>query len=469
MQRKKLHIRSALLFMGSGLCAYCARAQIIVTLPQTNIQTRADYSTTINAGQYNSVLTVLPTFRVRAGAPSFNSTVNTNFAASLVHIKLASIGALPLLSLSGNTEVALSTSNQNLYTALASIASGQVMANTRIATASQTWTAGDYSNSLFFSTQGLLAGSISPTSFTLTISVPAFISPPSTIGSTTVLVNDLNFYRSANAVSGSKVIPVSTTVPYVPSLRTGSAQFSFNTSFPYINLPVVPVSAVSTTLNGVATANTVSLSTSDQPLTSASGIAVPTNNSHTVTHSYSISAAQLKNNFLQAGTYSTPLTYTWSKPSSADPPNPVQAQASGSLNIVVSDLGEIIANQQNINLNFVTANDYKNGISVNSPAHLRVSKTTPYNLYVRATSNSFVSGANSIPLNVLRIGPMAGQTGISTITLSTTAQQLIQNANPVIDRNLDMQFSIPASETNKLLNKPSGSYVATIVYSFVAP
>ncbi|ULT28162.1 hypothetical protein KUH03_17135 [Sphingobacterium sp. E70] len=109
---------------------------------------------------------------------------------------------------------------------------------------------------------------------------------------------------------------------------------------------------------------------------------------------------------------------------------------------MVSDLGEIVANQQTVNLAFATTNDYKNGVNLNMPAHLRVSKTTPYNLYVRATSTSFTSGANSIPLNVLRIGPMAGQSGMNTITLSSTAQQLIQNADPVIDRNLNMLYSI---------------------------
>ncbi|MNT36279.1 hypothetical protein D3C72_1723520 [compost metagenome] len=147
----------------------------------------------------------------------------------------------------------------------------------------------------------------------------------------------------------------------------------------------------------------------------------------------------------------------------------MQSQANGNLSVVVSDLGEIVANQQAVNLAFATTNDYKNGVNLNMPAHLKISKTTPYNLYVRATSTSFTSGANSIPLNVLRIGPMAGQSGMNTVTLSTTAQQLIQNADPVIDRNLNILYSIPASATGMLLNKPAGAYTANIIFSFVAP
>ncbi|MNR27287.1 hypothetical protein D3C85_1445530 [compost metagenome] len=103
------------------------------------------------------------------------------------------------------------------------------------------------------------------------------------------------------------------------------------------------------------------------------------------------------------------------------------------------------------------------------PAHLKLSKTTPYNLYVRATSASFASGVNSVPLNVLRIGPMPGETGMQTVTLSTTPQQLINAANPTVDRSLSIRYSIPASETSKLLNKPAGTYSTNIIFSFIAP
>ncbi|UZJ65527.1 hypothetical protein OKW96_04880 [Sphingobacterium sp. KU25419] len=100
---------------------------------------------------------------------------------------------------------------------------------------------------------------------------------------------------------------------------------------------------------------------------------------------------------------------------------------------------------------------------------MKLSKTTPYNLYVRATSATFASGVNSIPLNVMRIGPMPGETGMQTVTLSSTAQQLINAADPTIDRSLSIRYSIPASETSKLLNKPAGTYSTNIIFSLVAP
>lgn len=475
MQRKKLHIKRNFAVYFLGLFSFYghrtyAQTTTSITLPQVNIQAGTDYNTAINVGTYTSVITLLPSFSVKSTTATFTSTTSGSFPASLVHMKLSSIGSLVLLGLGTNNEVALSTGGGVLYAAVASVASGAVTANARIATASQTWTAGVFTNDVSFYTQGVLAGSISPASYTLSIIIPGFISPPSSIGTTNIAVNDLSFYRSANGISASQVIPISSTVAYVPSIRSSSAQFSFSTGLPYNTLPVSPVSTVSATLSGVGTATSAILSTSDQTLTSAAGIAVPTNNSSSITHTYTISTASLKSNFIQAGTYTVPLTYTWNKSSSATyPTTPVQAQASGNLNILVSDLGEIVANQQTVNLPFTTASNYVNGVSTNMPSHLKLSKTTPYNLYVRATTSSFTSGVNSIPLSVLTIGPMAGQTGVNTATLSTTAQQLIQNANPVIDRTLDMQYSIPASQTSNLLGKPAGTYTANIVYSFVAP
>lgn len=457
----------AILSVCLALCVRKTVAQVTIALPQANVQSRTDYNQIFNVGQYASVLTLLPTFRVKANTTSFSSTAGGSIPLNIAHIKLNSIGSLSLLGTS--SEVTLSVNNGNLYSSLATVSSGAITANVRLSTGSQTWIAGIYDSNLSFSTQGVLAGSITPTTLPFSISVPGFISPPAQVGTTSILVNNLSFYRSANGISTAKVIPLTTTVPYIPSLKTTNTQFSFNTTLPYNSLPTSQVSAVNTTLTGISTATTIALSMTDQALTNTTGIAVPANNAQSLTANYSISASQLKMSFIQAGTYSVPLTHTWSKLATAYPTGTLQAQSSGNLEIVVSDLAELVANQQAVSLAFATTNDYKNGVSKDLPAHLRISKTTPYNLYVRASGTAFTSGANSIPLNILRIGPMSNQVGVNTITLSTTAQQLIQSADPVIDRNLNIRYSIPASETSKLLNKPAGTYTANIIFSFVAP
>lgn len=448
-----------------------AKAQVTISLPQTNIQARTEYIQSFAAGQYSfTLLSLLPAISARAiNTTSFvNTTGVGSVPLQVARLKLERISTLSLLGLSN--DVTLSTVDQQLIASLANVnlSAGAVIINLRLVTANQTWTTGIFQTSLALSASGILGGSITPASQNLAIQVPAFISTASSISPTTILINNLNLFRSADGATGSSTIPVSTTVPYIPSIHAELSQFNFSTNLPYTSLPLVPVSTVSTTLNGISNATSVALSTTSQPITGSTGIAVPTNNNQSLNYIFRISAAQLKTSFVQAGTYSVPFIYTWNKLSTAYPTGSLSAQANSNISVVVSDMAELKANQQVVNLAFTTTNDYKNGVRMDMPAHLNLSKTTPYNLYVRASQPNFTSGANSIPVHVLRIGPMENQSGMNTVTLSTTAQQLIQDANPTIDRNLNIRYSIPANETGKLFNKSPGVYSGNIIFSFVA-
>jgi hypothetical protein len=470
LQKKKLHIKSGFL-LAAGLYSIHVQAQITVNLPSANITARTDYQQNFTSGTYTSALGLLPTIGVKSNNANFSNTVGGNGPAplNLAHIKLVSINNLTVLGTI--TEIALSTTNQNIYAAVASVSSGTVLNNLRLTTAGFIWVAGTYTTELFFLAPGLLGlgNVISPATHTMNIIVPAFITPLTSAGTTSILVNNLSFYRTPAGINVNKPISLANTVIYRPSLQTGNSNFSFSSTLPYNTLPNTPVASVATTLTAVPTATPITLSTTAQGLTTVAGLAVPTNNSQTMNYAFSIDAAKLKTGFLQAGTYSVPLTYSWNKPTATYPTGALQTQAVGSLEVVVSDLSEIIANQSTVNLVFSTASHYQNGINQDMSAHIKLSKTTPYNVYVRASSANFGSGVNSIPLDVMRIGPMPGQTGMQTITLSATAQQLINGADPVIDRSLNIRYSIPASEISKLLNKPAGTYTTNIIFSFVAP
>jgi hypothetical protein len=469
LRKKKLHIKIGFSLLIS-LFSSAVQAQITVNLPAANIISRTEYLSSITLGEFNSAITLLPNIGIRSVNTTFNNIVGGVGPAPLgiANFKISSIAGISVLGTS--TERSLSTSSQSLFAAVASLVSGTVLSNLRLTTSSFTWVAGTYSTDIALTAPGLLGGNaMSPPTQSFSIVVPAFITAQNTAGTTSILVNNLSFYRSPTGISGNKVITLAHTVPYIPSLQTGNSNFSFSTNLTYNNLPVTPVSTVNTTLTAVGNATPINLSSTAQTLTNTSGIVVPTSNSGALTHAFSITGAQLKARFVQAGTYSVPLTYIWNKLSSAYPTGGLQSQSVGTLEVVVSELSELIANQQTVSLSFTSANHYKNGMNQDMPAHLKLSKTTPYNLYVRATSATFASGVNSIPLNVMRIGPIPGETGMQTVTLSSTAQQLINAADPTIDRSLSIRYTIPASETSKLLNKPAGTYSTNIIFSLVAP
>lgn len=444
--------------------------QININIPEANIRNRTEYQQEFPAGQYGALLNLLPTISTKANRPSFDKTVGDGPEGplDLARISIVSIGNISLIGTSA--EVILTTGYQELTASVANLLPGPVTANARLNVAGHTWTAGTYNTELAFLAPALLGGNVmNPATHVFNINIPAFITPQTEVGITQLLVNDLSFYRTTSGASADKVISLSSTVPHIPSLQTANAQFNFSTSSAYNALPTSPVNTVNASLTGVPSSTSISLSTTSQNLTGASGIDVPTNNTGTISYNYSINAAALKESFVQAGTYSVPLTYSWNKPITAYPPGALQVQRAGTLEVIVSDLAELVANQNMVDLAFTSTDDYQTGVVKDMPAHLQISKTTPYNLYVRASSADFSSGVNSIPLDVLRIGPMTGETGMNTVTLSTTPQQLIDSADPVIDRMLDLRYSIPAAETSKLLNKPAGTYSTDIVFSFVAP
>ena len=297
MQKKKLHIKSALT-LAASLYTIHVQAQINVNLPAANITARTDYQQNFTSGTYTSALGLLPTIGVKSNTANFSNTLGGNGPAplNLAHIKLVSINNLTVLGTF--TEIALSTTNQNIFAAVASVASGTVLNNLRLATAGFTWVAGTYTAELFFLAPGLLGGNvITPATHTMNIIVPSFITPLTTAGTTSILVNNLSFYRTPAGISSSKALSLTNTVNYRPSLQTGNSNFSFSTTLPYNSLPVTPVSSVATTLTAIPTATPITLSTTVQGLTPAAGLAVPTNNSQTLNYAFSIDATKLKAGF----------------------------------------------------------------------------------------------------------------------------------------------------------------------------
>jgi hypothetical protein len=143
-------------------------------------------------------------------------------------------------------------------------------------------------------------------------------------------------------------------------------------------------------------------------------------------------------------------------------------ERSNELEINVLEMGELLTLVPDVNLVFDNAEDYKNGVYEDVSNQLKLSITTPYDLYVRAENPNFSSSTGNFPCNVMRIGPGPGETGIETITLSTSHQKLINQANPTIDRPISLRYSIPQTETHKLLEKPKAVYSNTIIFSFTA-
>ena len=230
------------------------------------------------------------------------------------------------------------------------------------------------------------------------------------------------------------------------------------------------VSLMSSVLTGPYAGPAINISSADQLLTSATGVPVVLTNKSALTSTLGISGANLSSNFVQAGTYTVPLVYTVSKTATSFPSTPISKTMNSNVQVNVSNLMEVVVLNSQIDLTVNTAAKYQQGVTTTVPNQARLSSTVPYNITVKASGpNLSSSGGVNIPVGVITIEGMPGQSGITPIVLSATPQTIITSGDPVIDRLLNLQYRIPATQTSNLLNKAAGRYDTTITYSIVAP
>ncbi|MCX2481187.1 hypothetical protein OQY15_18930 [Pedobacter sp. MC2016-15] len=391
--------------------------------------------------------------------PVTSGTAGSALPLNIARIKLGSISGINLGTI--NPEITLSTVDQSIASGGVTLG-GNMFINYRLVIAGTAWQAGSYNVGLTFSASDA-------TSRFYSVIVPAYLTQTSTVASTTALnVTSLADFRT-NGVTATQTFSYNTSVPVDISLRAGPT-ISFSTTFPKITDPTLVASAVTATLSGTSAAGPqINLSTSNQALSTSSGIPVPVNNtSGTLTNTLRVTPASLQANFIQAGTYTYPLTYTIAKTAAAQPASLASLTMASTATVNVPRLFEANIPATGVNLNFSTPANYTSGVTVAAPAPITISSTIPYNVTVRASSN-FTLNATTIPAGVMIIEGASGQTGVSSITLSTTAQTLISSSAPVLDRAVNLQYRIPSTQTSNLLNKAAGQYAADVLFTITAP
>lgn len=462
MLKKKLYTALSVF-----LCCFCSaglRAQVTFNLTEAIITSQTDQAqTNVASGSFNGFGVGGGDIWVKsvpAAIPITTGTAGATLPLNIARIKLNRIVGLNLGS--SRPEITLSTVDQSIASAVVLSLGGSMFLDYRLVINGTAWQAGSYSVPLTFSASDA-------TSRFYSVVVPAYLTQTSTVASTTALnVTSLADFRT-NGVSAAQTFSYNTSVPVDINLRTGPT-ISFSTTFPKITDPTLVASAVTATLSGTSAAGPqINLSTSNQALSTSSGIPVPVNNtSGTLTNTLRVTPASLQANFIQAGTYTYPLTYTIAKTAAAQPASLASLTMASTATVNVPRLFEANIPATGVNLNFSTPAHYTSGVTVASPAPITISSTIPYNVTVRASSD-FTLNATTIPAGVMIIEGASGQTGVSSITLSTTAQTLISSSAPVLDRTVNLQYRIPSTQTSNLLNKAAGQYAADVLFTITAP
>ncbi|MEM8521256.1 peptidoglycan-binding protein LysM [Flavobacterium sp. PL12] len=146
------------------------------------------------------------------------------------------------------------------------------------------------------------------------------------------------------------------------------------------------------------------------------------------------------------------------------------------VNIILAEVISIdngsIANDGVVNFNYFTASDYNSNKNLTIENSLVVTSSNNFDVKVKAEGENFISEAGTIPVGVLQVKAVSGGSMIGTlndITLSTTEQILVGNANPGAQRTLNIDYSIPANKARtELLGKAPGTYTQRVKFTATA-
>lgn len=457
MLKKKLY--TALSILICCLSAKGTHAQVNLTLLESNISSQSDQ--TLSKTPSGGIVASLGGISAKSSNASFSAIAGSTGTVALgkVYLQAVQIGAITIST--GNPLVQLSQTSTSIFSGAGLL--GTVLLDYKVIIAGNFWTAGTYTTPLE------LTGGVIPGTQALNLTVPDFITMSTNAPATTTMTTALSSYRTGGGISATNAFTYYTTLPTLIKLKSGSSNFSFSTTTPKIADPINSASLLSAilTLPASSIGSAITLSTTDQQITSNTGVAITANNLSSATAALSISPAILKANFMQAGTYTLPITYTLSKTATAFN-SAKTATTTSSVQVIVPRLLEMVVSTSDILFNINTTNFYTNGITTAMPA-IVLSSTVPYNVSVKASGDFTSAASATIPVGTMTIEGISTETGVSSTILSNASQTLISGAAPVIDRNLQLQCRISAAQAANLLNKAAGVYQNTITFTCTAP
>jgi hypothetical protein len=155
-----------------------------------------------------------------------------------------------------------------------------------------------------------------------------------------------------------------------------------------------------------------------------------------------------------------------------------KAQVTGTTNVHVklADVLALSVNNADVNINFLTTEDYQKGVSVPMSGHLTVTSNKPYSLNIKAAGplNGTGGNADALSPSVLHVTlPTNGNnTNLGVVPtaaagLTTANAPLLSAATPAVLKAIDVNYAVPSSvsTTSEILGKKSDTYTTVVTYT----
>ncbi|WP_345987776.1 hypothetical protein AAEU33_12165 [Chryseobacterium sp. Chry.R1] len=472
--------RAFLIGIFTVLCGSTAtKAQdVYLSVPENNIFNRSEFTSVptrvmTNANRTNwdyaflGILPTAPTFTSVSGPTFTHSSSSLTLPASILLWQLESMGGqLPYTGLTGYLPgfQSFSTSaikwfeppstslgggfNRGNINFTFKIPASQFTANT--------FRAGNYSMEI---TQNY--NDFTPRNFKTILVIPSSIRWITNSLTKYIEISSLNDYRN----TGTRVwdlgnTEIAHTVDFNFWAKTASTNVQFTSSKGVSGTR--NIASIKLASNGSAL-TTKALSADFQNFSTAN-FSVVAGNRNSFIPELHVSAEDFKNYFFEAGTYTFELNFNARSIDSS-----INSLQNTAVQIKVLPLSEITipSSGRNVNFNFNTAAHYTNGQSQMVPNQIMLSNNENFELYVKSDENYFKKGGlqTDINSNILQIGVDGSSVNVP---LSKTPQKILFNGAPVLDRELNIRYTIPPAGAQSLVGKENTTYSINVYYSFTA-
>ncbi|WP_294276774.1 hypothetical protein [uncultured Chryseobacterium sp.] len=463
------------------LCGSTAtKAQdVYLSIPENNIFNRIEFTSVptrvmTNANRTNWDYTffgfspIAPTFTSVSG-PSFTHTSSSaTLPASTLLWQLESMGGqLPATGYSGYLPgfQSFSTSAMRWFEPPGSVIfgggfnRGNINFTFKIPAAqfaANTYRAGNYSMDI---SQNYY--DFTPRNFKTILVIPSSIRWMTTSLTKYIEISSLNDYRiSGNRVFSLDNSEIANTVDFSLWAKAAATNIQFTSS------KGVPgtrnIGAIK--LGSSGSALTTKALSADFQNFSAANFSVAGGNRNNFSPELYVSAEDFKNLFFEAGTYTFELNFN-----ARSTDNAINNLQNTAVQLKVLPLSEITipGSGRNVNFNFNTAAQYNNGQSQVIPNQIILSNNESFELYVKSDENYFKKGGlqTDINSNLLQIGVDGSSVNVP---LSKTPQKILFNGTPVLDRGLNIRYTIPPAGAQSLVGKENTTYSVNVYYSFTA-
>lgn len=462
-----------LLFFGSTIVVKAQDVHIIV--PAQNIFNHTEFTTvqTVMNTQGQSYwqtrfffFIIDPTIRSISGSNFIHTTGSgTSLPTSVLHWRLATIGGQQPQGGAWPGYKSFTPINQTWYQPSSFFSSynpGNIDFTFKIPSdefATNAYHSGEYSIQVTHN----YGNYFSPNSFNTILSIPKAISWITGNNTSYKEISSLNEFRTATTqvVWNLGTFDLGNTVNFNLFAKSASSNIHF------ISSKGVQETRDISLLNlggNNPKINTLPLSSAEKNFTLGNYFTVENGNRNNFQLEISLSQADFKTHFFQAGTYKFQVNLN-----AKNTDNSTFSQQNVDYTLKVQTLSEItIPNMGNeVNFEFSTAAQYQNGQTKLIPNQLRISNNETYELYVKTDASFFKKEGiqSDVPASILQIGVDGGS---PEVALSTTPKKIVNDGTPVLDKNLNMKYTIPAEAAQTLVAKEKSTYSINVIYSFTA-